>query len=409
MPYPRYLTQEIRRLWAEEGKMAFVAGPRQVGKTTLARQLLEPAGAYFNWDVESSRRAILKDPENFWRAAVPSDGGKIPRVALDEIHKYPRWKRFLKGLYDAEAGQARFLVTGSGRLDIYQRGGDSLFGRYALYRLHPFTVGELLAPERATVPTPDDFWGEALGSETDPSGTREALERIETFTGFPEPLFAGRRERLMRWRLARRRLVILEDLRDLTRLREIGMVESLISLLPERIGAPLSVNNLAQTLGVAFNTAAGWLQALARLYFLFEIRPYAGRMARALRREGKVYLFDPTEVPDRGARFENVAALHLKKLCDAWTDWGYGEFELAYIRDKEGHEVDFLILRDGRPYALMEMKLSDPDVSPSLRYFRERLKPAHAVQVVRDLSGASVQKRGDGVSVVSAASFFAHM
>jgi uncharacterized protein len=206
-----------------------------------------------------------------------------------------------------------------------------------------------------------------------------------------------------RWRRARRDLVLREDLRDLTRVRELGLIDMLVELLPERIGSPLSVNALREDLGVAFDTAKSWLAILERLYYLFELRPFAGKLARTLRREGKVYLYDYTELEDPGTRFENMVALHLRKLVDAWNDYGHGDFALWYVRDKERREVDFVITDRRRPYMLVETKLTDDQVSPSLRYFRERLSPRHAIQVVR----RGKAKRGEGVLVVPADRFLA--
>jgi predicted AAA+ superfamily ATPase len=408
----RYLAPVLDQSLRTEARMVFVAGPRQVGKTTLARYLLSQAGCeplYFNWDIEADRRLLIRDPSEFFAGRVPSTlrPAQRPRIVLDEIHKYPRWKRFLKGLFDAQRDRLAILVTGSGRLDLYQRGGDSLFGRYDLYRLAPFTVGEVLATGKQTVLAPDEWVGK-LGSYLPPSGAQEALEHIERFTGFPEPLFAARDQRLRKWRRAHRQLTIREDLRDLTRIRDLGLVESLVALLPERVGSPLSLNALAGDLGVAFNTVRLWMDALSRLYLLFELRPYAGRMARALRREAKVYLFDPTEIPDAGARFENITALHLRKLCDLWTDVGHGDFDLAYVRDKEKREVDFLLLESRKPWLLIEAKLSDPQPASALRSFAARLNPKMgAVQIVRDLPRAPGPR--EGIRVVPAAHAFAMM
>lgn len=395
----RYLAPELLRLLAEERKMAFVAGPRQVGKTTLVRHLLERAGQpenYFNWDVESSRKAILRRPESFW---TPPRAGRT-RIALDEIHKYPRWKRFLKGLYDAAGRETEILVTGSGRLDVYQRGGDSLLGRYGLYRLHPFTLGELLKPDRARLRSPEELWEEARSAPA--AEAERSLAELERLTGFPEPLFSGSEARLRRWRRGRHHLVIREDLRDLTRIRDIGLVEALAALLPERVGAPLSLNALSEDLGVAFGSVRSWVEALGRLYYLFELRPYAGRLARTLRREAKVYLFDFSEIEEPGARFENLVALHLLKLRDAWNDWGLGDYELHYVRDKEKRETDFLLTESRRPYLLLETKLSDGPLSPSLLYFKERLKPAYCVQLSRQEPRAPAQS---GVLRLGAARF----
>ncbi|MBI5471975.1 MAG: ATP-binding protein [Ignavibacteriae bacterium] len=405
----RYLKTEIERLLAEEQKMCFVAGPRQVGKTTLAQHLLglvKGHSAYFNWDIDSDRKSILKSPETFWLGGAPV-GGRRMRLALDEIHKFPRWKRFLKGLYDSHKNDLEILVTGSGRLDVYQRGGDSLFGRYQLYHLFPFTLGEMLAPESG-VPSPQEFWERAMeGGHSRHSET--LLQDLETLTGFPEPLFSGSEMRLRRWRRSHETLVLREDLRDLTRIRELGLVEALVTLLPERVGSPLSINALREDLNVRFETVQNWLGALSRLFFVFALRPYAGRLARTFRREEKVYLYDFSTIPDPGPRFENLVALHLLKLCHAWTEYGHGDFSLSYVRDREKREVDFLVTEGGKPYALFETKVAAEDVDPSLKYFADRLKPRYSVQVVRKPKRFTTAVLSNGILVTPASHMLALM
>jgi hypothetical protein len=408
-PGIRYLGAEVARFLDEEKKMAFIAGPRQVGKTTFAKKLLADASAselYFNWDIESHRRQIIRHPENFWK--LTEHHGQHPRVGLDEIHKYPRWKRFVKGLYDEHGASLQIIVTGSGRLDIFQRGGDSLFGRYNLFRLHPFTLGEMLTPGRNPPLPPEQFWT-SLRARAPSREAEEHLRRIERFTGFPEPLFAGSDSRVRRWRQAHRTLVLREDLRDLTRIRDIGLVESLALLLPERVGSPLSLNALSEDLNVTFATVRSWIEAMSRLYFLFRLKPYSGRLARSLRLAEKIYLYDFTEIENPGARFENLTALHLQKLVDAWTDFGYGEFDLYYVRDREKREVDFLITERRMPYALIEAKLSAKEIDPSIRYFRERLRPRYALQVIRNAESFKRTLTTDGVILTSAAEFFSLM
>lgn len=407
----RYLTPEIARFFADEAKMAFMAGPRQVGKTTLAKHILAQAkmeAFYFNWDIESHRKEIIKSPEDFWKRSAVLPTQRKPRIVLDEIHKYPRWKRFLKGLYDATGKDLEILVTGSGRLDIYQRGGDSLLGRYHLYHLHPFTLGEMLRQDRNAVLSPEEFW-QNLEHGTTLAGAGEGLRGLEVLTGFPEPLFSGSESRLRRWRRSHQALVIREDLRDLTRIREIGLIETLVTLLPERIGSPLSVNALREDLGVNFMTVQAWLETLERLYFLFKIRPYAGRLPRTFRREEKVYLFDFSAIENPGARFENLVALHLRKLCDAWTDWGFGDFSLHYVRDREKREVDFLIAERHKPYALVEAKLTASDADSNIKYFADRLKPRYTVQVVREPKGFKNVFTSAGVMLTPATHFLSLM
>ncbi|MDO8519207.1 MAG: ATP-binding protein [Deltaproteobacteria bacterium] len=400
----RYLKPLIERLAGLKKKMVFISGPRQVGKTTLAKSFLTKESSYFNWDIEEDRNIILKEPGRFWQR-----GGQAPsRVVLDEIHKYPRWKRFLKGFYDDVGKKLEILVTGSGRLDIYQKGGDSLLGRYGLAHLHPFSVGEFIRSDRLSVYPPEEAISRIIASPSS-SENREAYHLIKRFSGFPEPLFSANEQDWILWRRRHRDFVIREDLRDLTRIREIGLIDQLTSLLPERIGSPLSINALREDLSVSFGAVKGWLSALERLYFLFEIRPYAGRLARTLRREGKNYLFEGTLIEDAGARFENLMALHLKKACDAWSDWGFGDFDLHYIRDKEKREVDFLVTDGRKPYLMVECKAGDNTPSSHLAYFSERLKPKHFFQVIESFPRQLVQDSSTGVTLCAADRFLAHL
>jgi len=409
IPGQRYLSDELSRSIRDEAKMAFVAGPRQVGKTTLARRLLMDAGTdelYFNWDIEAHRKLLIRHPGDFWQRGETSKAKDSPRIVLDEIHKFPRWKRFVKGLYDEHGKTVEIIVTGSGRLDIFQRGGDSLFGRYNLFRVHPFTLGELLADDRNSVRPPKEFW-ETLMLRISDKRAGPLMKDLEGLTGFPEPLFSGSMARLRRWRQAHRTLVLGEDIRDLTRIRDIGLVETLGLLLPERVGSPLSMNALSEDLGVNFATVKGWIGTLSRLYYIFRVKPYAGRLSRTLRAAEKVYLFDPTEIENPGSRFENLVALHLRKLVDAWTDWGFGEFDLHYVRDREKREVDFLITDRRKPYALVEAKLTARDVDSNLLYFAERLKPRYSVQVVRNPEGFKSTMTTSGVILSPASEFLA--
>jgi predicted AAA+ superfamily ATPase len=236
-------------------------------------------------------------------------------------------------------------------------------------------------------------------------GADDLLNDLERLTGFPEPLFSGSEAGLRRWRQAHRTLVLREDIRDLTRIRDIGLVETLALLLPERTGSPLSMNALSEDLSVNFATVKEWIETLSRLYYLFAVKPYAGRLARTLRAAEKVYLFDATEIDNPGNRFENLVALHLRKLVDAWSDWGFGEFDLNYVRDREKREVDFLITERRKPYALVEAKLSARDVDSSLMYFAERLKPRYSVQVVRNPEGFKSTMTTSGVILTPAIEF----
>jgi len=388
-------------------KIAFVVGPRQVGKTTLARSLLvrrRSKDLYRNWDDLEWRREFVRAPYAFLDTFRPKIAGHRPLIVLDEIHKYPRWKTFVKGLWDTRQELFDLLVTGSGRLDVYQKGGDSLLGRYHQYRLHPLSLKEIMAPDGTSVEeNPEKTMAAILGiAEAAPAEARKALRRLLRWGGFPEPLQDHNERRHRLWLRERRNLIVKEDLRDLTRIRMLSQVEELIELLVLRAGGVLSYNALREDLQVAIESVRQWIEHLQRLYFIYLIRPFAGKMARALRKEAKLYLWDWSEIGEDGPRFENLLAGHLLKWCHFTQDWGLPPLELHYLRDREKREVDFLLTLNRKPWALIEAKVSDKTPSPALGYFAQRLSAQHKIQVVLECERPGLA--GD-VHVIDAANF----
>lgn len=388
-------------------KMAFVVGPRQVGKTTLAQQLQEQRNSphlYRNWDDLHWRRELSRSPYGFLEKYAPKKGVSKPLVVLDEIHKYPRWKQYLKGLWDTKKNLVDILVTGSGRLNIYQRGGDSLLGRYHQYRLHPLSVREILSPSDGIKNyRADDIlkkWNcvESPASEK----TRDIFKKLLRWGGFPHPFLAKSKNEHRLWLKERRQLLVKEDLRDLTRIQLLSHVEELVELLVLRAGNILSYNSLREDLQVALDSVRLWTNALQNLYFIYLIRPFSGKIQRALKREPKVYLWDWSEISDEGVRFENMMANHLLKWCHFTEDWGYEPLELHFVRDKEKREVDFLLTKEKKPWALIETKLSDTAPSLALHYFAKKLGITNKFLVVRDLKQPG--KAGD-TTVIDAANF----
>jgi predicted AAA+ superfamily ATPase len=384
----RYLYNNMCSLLTK--KMVLLAGPRQVGKTTLGKAWLgNLRGLYLNWDAPEDRQQILK--RSF--LARPD----VNAILFDEIHKYRPWKGYLKGLYDKEFGRLRVLVTGSARLDLYQKSGESMFGRYELLRLHPLSVGELTHGQ--LVPPPADLL--AVGAESPEAQSN--WERLEKFSGFPEPFHAADQLQYNRWSLRRRELLIKEDLRELSEVKMVDLVEHLYLLLPERVGSPLSLNSLREEIGVAFNTVSAWLGILDKLYISYRISPYHKGLKRSLKKEQKLYLWDWSQIEDRGARFENMVASHLLKSLHAWTDIGYGEFDLWYWRNREKDEVDFVVTNRRKPIAVFECKLSDTKVHPPLTQLARELGGIPAVQLV---SQEGIQERIGNTLVVSASRYF---
>jgi len=397
----RQLSVPIADLCFPGRKMAFVSGPRQCGKTTLARMLLDDRkgrGRYWNWDAIEFRRLWAKEPS----AVVPGSEGGVPLVILDEIHKARTWKRTLKGVWDTRTEPVDIFVTGSARLAVYRKGSDSLLGRYLPFRLHPFSMCEL---DRPAFPTPDEaieriFCGPGPGE----AEREERLRALVEFGPFPEPVLSQDVKRARLWRRTRIEAIIREDLRDLSRIPDLSRVEMLAALLPERVGSLLSVQSLREDLEVAHGTARRWLLSLGELFYAYLLRPWRKRIARSLRQEPKVYLWDWSEVPGRAARFENLVAGHLLKACHLWTDTGEGEFDLHYLRNKEKQEIDFLITRDGAPWLPVEAKLTETDPAPAWRKFLPMLGCRRAVQVVDRPSCHKHHPVGDAAVLVASAS-----
>ena len=404
----RYLFTPIENLAFADRKMAFVSGPRQVGKTTLGKSLLKKrkSGSYHNWDDIEFRRLWTKNPKLL--VLPPSPKKMSGLLMLDEIHKAKSWKRGLKGLFDTLDSPLDILVTGSARLNVFKKGGDSLLGRYVHFRLHPFTMREMSSSPPAS---PDGFHEAVLNRSlrARPVG-REHLESLMRFGGFPEPLFAQNEKKARIWRRSRVEKVIREDLRDLSRIPELSRIEMLASLLPEKVGSSFSLSSLREDLEVAHDTARRWTLMLKELYYFFEIKPWSRSVNRSLKKEGKIYLWDAGEVTGEPARFENLVASHLLKACDFWTDTGEGLFELYYLRNKEKQEIDFLIVRDRKPWLPVEVKWRDRSPSPSWKKFLPALGVPFGVQLVSEAGHWEWRQAGDGkILIASAADFLMYL
>ena len=359
----RYLASQV--LDDLHRKMVFVAGPRQVGKTTLAKGLPGAPAGYLNWDVRADRDRILRQellPSGFW--------------VFDEIHKYRQWRNYLKGVYDARPAGQRILVTGSGRLDLYRFGGDSLQGRYSMMRLHPFSVAEL--------------------------GLRRQDEVLDLVRlgGFPEPWLSGSDRQARRWSRNYRSRLIEEEVGGVEGIRDLGQLELMMLSLPERVASPLSINALSEDLQVSHRTAAAWLGAAERLYAIFRLAPFGSPGIRAVRKQQKHYHLDWTLPPENGPRFENFVACHLLK----WVHWRQDiegeDLELRYLRDRDGHEVDFVVTTGRKPQLLVECKWSDAPVARSLRYFKRKFPQVEAWQV--SATGTKDYRTPDGIRVAPA-------
>ncbi|MDE2882786.1 MAG: AAA family ATPase, partial [Acidobacteriota bacterium] len=328
---PRIYDAVLAEHLTKHRQMAFVSGPRQVGKTTTCGLR---ADAILNWDDFDDRETILAGPKRV-AAAVGLDRlrGGTPLVLFDELHKFPRWKQFLKGFFDAHAGRVRIAVTGSSRLGIYRRGGDSLMGRYFSYRMHPFSVAEIAAQD---LPDPTRI---VRPPRAVANADWDALWR---HGGYPEPWLKRDRRFDRRWQALRFDQLVREDIRDLAEVRQLDQLALLARLLGERSAQQIVFSNLASLVRVSVDTARRWVAALCDFHLGFLVRPWFRNVSRSLRKEPKWFLRDWASITDAGPRAETFVACQLLKAVEGWTDLGLGAFELGYLRDKEKREVDFV-------------------------------------------------------------------
>lgn len=364
-------------------QMLFLAGPRQVGKTTisLAAKSLTHQVTYLNWDNQDHRQIILEGPTAVAdRMALQKIQPTIPIVILDELHKYRQWKTFLKGFFDTYRDKLRIILTGSSKLDIYRTGGDSLMGRYFPYRVHPISVAECLKTE---ISEQDIHLPKQIDAVT--------FDTLLNFGGFPEPFLNNNKQFFRRWKRLRREQLFRGDIRDLSRIQEIDQLEILAELLKHQAGQLVNYSNLANKVRVSVDTIRRWMNTLTAFYYCFMIRPWSKNISRSLVKEPKIYLWDWSDIDDVGKRAENFVASHLLKAVHFWTDQGLGTYELYFLRDKDKREVDFLVTKDNHPWFLVEVKHSDSGhIHRNLEIFQQQTKAKHAFQVIIDMEYVEV-------------------
>lgn len=379
----RYLLEIARK--DLESKMLFIAGPRQVGKTTLALGLLEKQNqesrredsplfvlsptsqfqkqGYLSWDIPEHRECILSR--------------ELPNVlmwAFDELHKFRGWRDFLKGLFDLHRSQKKILVTGSAMLDVYRFGGDSLQGRYHFLRLYPLSVAEL-----------------KISTESD-------MEHLLMLNGFPEPFFKGEESFAKRWSLEYRSRLIQEEVSSIEQLKDLSRMELLLHRLPSLVGSSLSINSLREDLQISHDTVSRWIEVFERFYALFRVPPFGSSKIRAIKKTNKHYHFDWSLVKSRGARIENFFAVHLLKWLHFERDSKGRDLELRYFRDVDGREVDFVVLEDNEPLEFIEVKAFEEDINPALKLLKARFPEVNSFQL--HFSGERDYVSKEGITVM---------
>lgn len=374
----RRIYQElISRHLSKLRQMVFLMGPRQVGKTTLSQEAAEEWSKhfYYNWDNPTEKLLFIEGPNAVAnQAGLETLSDEKPILIFDEIHKFGKWKNFLKGFFDKYEKKTRIIVTGSARLNIYKRGGDSLMGRYFYYHIHPLSVAEITTPFliegeiRPPVAISDADWSALL-----------------VHGGFPEPFVQRNKEFSYRLKAIRRDQLFKEDIRDGTRIQELAQLELLAELLRMQAAQSMDYQSLSKKVGVSVDTVRRWLKVLKSFYYCFSIKPWSKNISRSLIKEPKLYLWDWSLAEDKGSLHENLVASHLLKAVDFWNDRGMGDFGLYYLRTKDKVETDFCVTKNGKPWFLVEVKTKSSGISPALYRFQQETGAPHAFQVAFDL------------------------
>ncbi|MBP9694133.1 MAG: ATP-binding protein [Alphaproteobacteria bacterium] len=342
-------------------KMVFLVGPRQAGKTWLAKDIAKnyKSSLYLNYDQFEDRQIIEGQS---WLPGTDL-------IILDELHKMPDWKNYLKGLFDTKPETLSILVTGSACLDIYDQLGDSLAGRYYRHRLLPFSLAEL-----------------------DKVGHPSSVENLMERGGFPEPFLSEDRIEAQRWRMQYINSLLSTDIFELDSIRNIKAFQLVFRLLRQRVGSTISYQSLSEDIGVSPTTIREYIQLLEAIYIIFRVTPFSRNISRSLLKEPKIYFFDIGLVEgDAGARFENFVALSLLKAAYAREDYLGEDCKLHYLRTKDGHEVDFAFVKNQELETMIEVKVSDKKPAASLLYFKNKYNYP-AIQLLQHLTQERIEQ-----------------
>ncbi|MCY4513167.1 MAG: ATP-binding protein [Bdellovibrionales bacterium] len=377
MKIKRFLLPHLKKYLGR--KILLISGPRQCGKTTVAK-MISKSYDYINYD-NVKDRFILE--EQSWDR-------KKQYIIFDELHKKKSWKSWLKGVFDSEGIPPGLVVTGSARMDIYKKAGDSMAGRYFSFRLAPLHLKELCK-------------NASLNKAT------AIMDKLLLYSGFPEPYMQANQTFYNLWEKTHIDNIIRQDLIDLESPRNITKIETLIELLKENVGNPVSSAHLAEKLeGCSPKTIQNWLGWLEKLYIVFKVSPYSKNISRSLKKMPKYYFYNWVLLkPNKGLMFENFIACALLKENQLREDIKGEKRGLYYVRNKSKQEIDFLLTKNQKVVALIEAKWSSDSLHPHFKSFSNYFYKVPKIQLVKELKREKSFR--EGFEIRRAASWLSQM
>jgi len=347
-------------------KILLVTGARQAGKTTIAKQFMEgfTNKIYFNYD--SDRKYLLNNPK-FYEEQNKTDDSPLLAV-FDELHKYKNWKTYMKGNYDRNRDDFRFIVTGSGDLNISYKTKESLAGRFELIHVFPFTLNEFFSRR-----TYNDFFKNPveLSGFNNNKASSETMENLLSTSPFPEPFLKSSKHFYKRWAKSYFPQIINIDLKYSAVFHELDKLETLFDILSLKVCSGFSFSNVANDIEVSPPTVKQWMKLLESHFLTFSITPY-GKFTRTIKKQKKVYLHDYGRIENESSKYENFIALELFRFVKNASDIGE-EVDIFYLKDKDQREVDFLITYNGKPFLLIEAKENEEETK-NLKHFQNMFK-----------------------------------
>lgn len=406
MEYIQRLSQEQVQLALEDTPVVIITGPRQAGKSTLARQMTDNTWGYLDFDDEVTLSLAKNDPIGLFEQHKN-------RLIIDGVQRAPELFRTIKMMVDRARQPGKllggmFVLTGSANILALPRLSDSLAGRSEIVRLLPFSQAEL---RQAKATFLDDVF---QGGFPDPSGIIDSQEIVDIVLagGFPEAVLRTEPGQYQRWHKAYIQSIIQRDIKDIWSIQKADTIPKLISLLAARSGQLLNQESLSKSLGIDRKTVDSYITSLEQIFLVQRLKGWHSSEERRLIKRPKVFFLDSgllaSELKltqkkvkasiDRttfGHVLETFVFSELIKQA-GWRDNG---LELTYFRDKNDYEVDFVLESVGSSMVGVEVKAAstlDNDDFKGLRKLRELAGNQFKLGVVL-YTGPHIARFGEGM------------